>query len=247
MNLVLLEPGEVDGEGRAVLRDERATHMRVVLGVAPGRSVRIGLRNGPLGEAAVEAVQDEAVVLRCRFGAAPPRPEDVLLLAVPRPKVLQRLLEHATAMGFGRIVLFRSWRVEKSHLQSQVMSPDGRAPHLGRGLQQGVRTHEPAVAFFPLFRPFVEDHLPELGLPEHRFVAHPGAAGAAGHRLPAAAPFALCLGPEGGFLPYEVAQLQARGFRPLGLGPHPLRTETALPALWGQLDLLRQQQREGQP
>ena len=56
--------------------------------------------------------------------------------------------------------------------------------------------------------------------------------------------FALALGPDGGFVPFEVEQLALRGFLPTALpagpaGLHPLRTESALSALWAQLDLLR--------
>nr|MBP8302278.1 16S rRNA (uracil(1498)-N(3))-methyltransferase [Planctomycetota bacterium] len=53
-------------------------------------------------------------------------------------------------------------------------------------------------------------------------------------------PVALALGPDGGFLPYEVEQLHAHGFFAVHCGSHPLRTESALSVLWGQLDLLRQ-------
>jgi 16S rRNA (uracil1498-N3)-methyltransferase len=38
---------------------------------------------------------------------------------------------------------------------------------------------------------------------------------------------ALMVGPEGGFAPEEVAAAKACGFRPVGLGPRILRTETA--------------------
>jgi RsmE family RNA methyltransferase len=45
------------------------------------------------------------------------------------------------------------------------------------------------------------------------------------------------LGPEGGFIPDELAALENIGFRPIGLGPRILRTETALAALVGRLYL----------
>ncbi|GAB4158583.1 MAG: hypothetical protein Fur0037_26060 [Planctomycetota bacterium] len=58
-------------------------------------------------------------------------------------------------------------------------------------------------------------------------------------RLAPGEPFALLLGPEGGLIPYEVERLEQHGFLTVSLGPHPLRTENALAALHGQLDLLR--------
>ena len=61
---------------------------------------------------------------------------------------------------------------------------------------------------------------------------HVGSTGYDGHAN-------LALGPDGGLLPYEVDKLGEAGFEAITMGPHALRTETALAALWGQLDLLR--------
>jgi len=240
MNLLLLEPGEVQADGTCTLQGRRALHLREVLGVTRERKLRIGLRDGALGQGLVLGDDGEVVRLSCAFeAAAPARSEDALLLAVPRPKVLLRVLEHSAALGFSRIILFRSWRVEKSCLQSRAMQPEVQQEHLRLGLEQGMRTHLPEVRFFPLFRPFVEDHLDSLHLPALRCVGDPEGLPAAALGIAKMAPLALCLGPEGGLIQYELDQLAARGFRLLSLGPHPLRTETALAALWGQLDLLR--------
>ena len=196
--------------------------------------------NGHNGRAEVTTIGTGSVTLRldCRQPAV--CPTDVLLLAVPRPRILARMLQHAAALGFGRIVLFRSWRVDKSHLASRLLEPTIQRQHLLRGLEQSRRTIVPVVQFQPLFHPFVQDQLPRLPLPESRFCAHPRAlVSTADLRLERAAAIAVALGPEGGFVDYEVEQLAANGFLPVRLGPHPLRTESALSALWGQLDLLR--------
>jgi RsmE family RNA methyltransferase len=220
-----------------------------VLRVQPGAVVRAGIVGVARGHATVLAAEPDGVRLRvdCTELDDPrddplDRGQDVLLLAVPRPKVLARMLEHAAALGYRHIALFRSWKVEKSHLGSRALRPEVQREHLLLGLEQGQRTHLPEVHFFPLFRPFVEDQLAGLPLPAHRFCAHPAAATATAElRLSPGAPFALALGPDGGFLPYEVEQLAARGFLPVRLGSAPLRTESAFSALHGQLDLLRQQ------
>ena len=107
------------------------------------------------------------------------------------------------------------------------------------GLEQSGRTVLPHVHTFDLFKPMVEDALPELDLPVQRFVAHPRAATPTAQLAALRGPFTLALGPDGGFVDYEVDKLQAAGFHPISMGPHALRTETALAALWGQLALLR--------
>ena len=61
MNLILLDPGDVDAAGIARLTDVRATHIARVLHATPGQQVRIGLTNGPFGLAMVESVEGDAI------------------------------------------------------------------------------------------------------------------------------------------------------------------------------------------
>jgi 16S rRNA (uracil1498-N3)-methyltransferase len=243
VNFLLLAPDEVGDEGFVALHGARAAHVRTVLRASPGQELRAGLLGGRLGQATVLAVTADEVQLRCAlpFVVPPPAGDDVLLLAVPRPKVLLRLYAHAAALGFARLVLFRSWRVEKSHLQSKALQPAAQRAMLLAGLEQAGRTTLPCVQFFPLFKPMVEDALAAMALPPARFVAHP-AAPTPTHALayPGRTPFALAIGPDGGFLPYEVDALAKHGFLPVRCGSAPLRTETALAVLAGQLALLRE-------
>lgn len=246
MNFLLLEPDEFAGDGDSVIRGRRAEHLRTVLHAAVGTTLRVGVINGQLGTATVTSLAANQASLRIELLEQPPPLRDTLLLAVPRPKVLMRMLAHAAAMGFARIVLFRSWRVDKTWMQSRALTTKVQREQLLLGLEQAGRTQLPELLRFDLFKPMVEDELPGLDLPHPRFVAHPYAATPT-HQL-AATPvtsgnqqgFTLAIGPDGGFLPYEVDKLIEAGFHAISCGPHALRTETALAALWGQLDLLRQ-------
>jgi RsmE family RNA methyltransferase len=238
MNLLLVEPAELRG-GVVRLGGRRARHLREVLRAAPGERVRVGVVEGGTGYGVVEHSDDQEVVLRCTIDApGAPRPEDTLLLAVPRPKVLRRCLIDAAALGFGRVLLFRSWRVDKSHLGSHALAPETLREALVLGCEQGARTRLPQLEVFPLFRPFVEDQVDRLLPGGLRCVLHPGA----GPRLQglrgARPPFHVAIGPEGGLLPFEVDLFAARGFLPLSMGPHPLRVEAAIASAHGQLSLL---------
>ena len=243
VNLLLLEPNEIRDDGTVSLKDRRADHLRTVLKATKGRIVQAGILDGPMGRAEVLAVENDEVVLRPDCDEPSPVARDVLLLAVPRPKVLLRMLELAAALGFSDIVLLRTWRVDKSHLGSQALDPVVQGAHLRLGLEQARRTQLPRVRTFLRFRPFVEDDLPHLDLPAHRFCAHPFATVATRElALTKNAPIAVAVGPEGGFLTWEVEQLAAAGFLPVRLSQHPLRTEAALAAMHAQLDLLRDRQ-----
>ncbi len=240
MNVLLLEADELAAAGTCVLTGRRADHLRTILRVEVGSTVRAGVLNGALGTATVQSMEPEAITVLVSLEDQPKPLADVLLLATPRPKVLMRMLGHAAAMGFARIVLFRSWRVDKSWMQSRAFEPAVQKEQLMLGLEQAGRTQLPEVLRYDLFKPMVEDHLKALDLPQLRYVAHPAAATPT-HQLEVPnTPLCLAIGPDGGFLPYEVDKLREFGCEPISCGPHSLRTETALATLWGQLDLLRQ-------
>jgi 16S rRNA (uracil1498-N3)-methyltransferase len=239
MNLLLLRPEEASDPEEVCLSDRRAGHIRDVLRASPGRQLRCGILDGPLGDAEVLSIDATQVVLRLRLDeAAPTRPSDVLLVAAPRPKVLRRLVADATALGYGTIVVFRSWHVDRSHLESRSVTPGALEESALEGLEQARRTWRPRLLFEPLFRPFVEDRLDGIAPPSHRYVAHP----AAEEPLVAHPPegsFALAIGPERGFTAFEIELLGSCGFRAVHAGPHPLRVETATTALTAQLQVLR--------
>lgn len=225
------------------LEGRRARHLREILDVQPGSRVRTGVINGALGEAEVVGVAAESVTLKCVFqDTVPPAPRDVLLMALPRPKVLARALEHAASLGFGKVVIFRSRRVVKSHFDSHVLQPDSLRAHLIAGLEQARRTHLPQLQLFPRFRPFVEDDLEGIATASNRYLADPDAEQPLCSENLVSAPLTLVLGPEGGLIPHEVEAFATRGFHVVNAGPHPLRVEAALSYISGQLMVLRERQ-----
>jgi 16S rRNA (uracil1498-N3)-methyltransferase len=240
MNLLLLGADELDEHGRTWIDGPRAQHLVRVLGVKAGQALRAGRLDLDLGLALVLAVEPRRVHLEytAREAAKAGR-ERCLLLAIPRPKVLSRCLEHASALGFTRIVLLRSARVEKSHLQSHKLSATDIEPHLIAGLEQGMRVTLPDVHVFDRFKPFVEDRLNELVLSRQRFVAHPHCETSLGELPSFAADYCVAIGPEGGWVPFEIDALCAQGFTAVRAAMGPLRVESALSYLTGQLDLVQ--------
>jgi RsmE family RNA methyltransferase len=239
VNLILLEPGEVSAGGDVTLSDERAKHLLTVLHAVPGDCVRVGIIDGPRGSATVQSSVGETVNLRCSYEPdLPERPKVDLLLALPRPKVMRRLWAQISASGVGRIVLTNAERVERDYFDARILTPDCYRPLLIEGLQQARDTRLPAVSIHKRFKVLVEDELDALfetgGL---RLVADPSArqsvaAAVAEHvRDSRAQRTLIAIGPEGGWNAFEIALLEAHGFRRVGMGPRTLRTDTACIAL----------------
>jgi RsmE family RNA methyltransferase len=190
-----------------------------------------------MGTAEVVSVSAGEVVLRPALQRDPPPPSPVsLLLALPRPKILRKVLQAAASMGVKRIALLGSYRVEKSYFSSPLLAPAAIREQLLLGLEQGGDTVLPEVMVRRRFKPFVEDEL-EVCLPERvRWLAHPG--GAPLESLDGRDDRAvLAIGPEGGWTPYEAEELRRRGFAAFSLGPRVLRVDAAVPYAVGQAEL----------
>lgn len=233
MNLILLESTELDERGSVMLTDHRALHLLAVLKVQPGRDVRIGLLDGPIGTGRVTTLADEGVRLQCTFGETPPRPPVDLLLAVPRPKVLRRIWAQIAALGVGRVFLTNAARVERNYFDTHLLDPRGYRPLLIEGLQQARDTRVPLVSVHRQFRVLVEDELGALADPALRLVADPGSTEPIERAIaPVSDPrVLLAIGPEGGWNAFELDLLRAHGFHGVGLGPRTLRSDTACVAL----------------
>jgi RsmE family RNA methyltransferase len=233
MNLILVREEELAPGNIVALSDERARHILRVLEASAGATVRVGLLDGPLGFATVVRVESERVVLSCVFGERPPEaPRLDLLLALPRPKVLNRLWPQLAALGVGRIVIANAAKVERCYFDSHVLSPEVFTPRLVEGLQQARDTRLPQVLVRRRFKPFMEDELDALFPEGLRLAADPGAKQRIGDVLPppggeAPVRVLLAVGPEGGWVPFELELLRARGFEIVGMGSRTLRTDTA--------------------
>jgi 16S rRNA (uracil1498-N3)-methyltransferase len=239
MNLILLTARDLAPDGSATLTDRRAEHLLQVLKVQVGSRVRVGVLNGPQGQGEVTSLDARCVTVRCTLTEPPPvGAGDTLLLGVARPKVLLRCLEHAAALGFARIVLFRSRRVEKSHLLSHALDPEVYTAHLCRGLEQARRTQLPELSLVPRFRQLLEQVVPSLPM-ANRFVADADAAEEAPLSEVTALPLCLVIGPEGGLIDHELERFAEQGFRAVHTGRQPLRVESALSYVTGQLRAAR--------
>lgn len=236
MNLILLDPAELIEPDLAFLTDtRRLTHLRDVHRAQVGDTLTVGLLDGQMGRARLETLTPQTVTLRIEtLNTPPPAPLPVhLVLALPRPRMLARSLEHVTALGVKEITLLHTKRVEKSYWQSPELKEEKIHQHLVLGLEQARDTVLPRITLCKGFRAFLDDQLPELLQTRQGLVAHPGMANACPRGVSAST--LLMVGPEGGFIAWEVEQLLERGCQGIHLGERILRVETAVTALLSRL------------
>ncbi len=234
MNLLLFTEADRLDAGRIAVSDRRLRHLLEVHRAAAGDSIRVGELGGNMGGGNILEIDATRAVIEVRPDSAPPEKLPVeLVLALPRPKMLRRILRTVAECGVPRLHLVNSYRVEKSYWQSPALAPDSVREYLLQGLEQSRDTVLPEVASHRLFRPFVEDTLPHLLQGRRGLLAHPGEYPPCPRELDE--PTLLVIGPEGGFIPYEVEKLEQAGCRTVSLGPRILRVETAVTSLLGRL------------
>ena len=231
MNLLLVAPHEVDATGRCSIADDRAAHLRSVLKVEVGSTVRAGIAGVGVGSATVLADDGAAIALQLVVGPPPPGLAVELILAIPRPKVITRTVEIAASFGIPRLDLTNAWRVEKSYLDSPRLVDAALVAAAWRGAAQGATTHVPEIAVHRRLMGLFERTWDLPGL-----IAHPGAPPIETVAQPG--PCVLAIGPEGGWIQRELDTFVARGFQPVSFGAPILRVEAAVAAALAQLMMI---------
>ena len=234
MNLILLFKDDFIDENKVRLEGRRFRHILEVHRPVKGDELRVGLAGGLTGPGRITAITGDLLEMDVTLINRPPASLPLnLILALPRPKVLRRVLLSVTAIGVKRIFLLNSYRVEKSFWQSPVLKPESIQRQLVLGLEQARDTILPEVFLRPFFKPFAEDEAPALIKNTLPLIAHPGAQEPCPRDV--RQPVTLAIGPEGGFIQYEVDKLTSCGFHAVHLGERILNIEAAVPSLISRL------------
>lgn len=234
MNIVLLNANQDCSSDIWSIEDQRQIkHLNQHLQLTVGDTLKVGVRDGQRYLTEVQSITAQQIMLRpIQTESVPNKVPVHLILALPRPKVLRRMIMDAVTLGVERISLIHSYRVDKSYWQSPFLQQ--LDDYVTLGLEQAGDTIVPEIQLYKRFKPFVEDVLPTL-ISEQRpaYVAHPYAEQSMPHAI--AHGCNLIVGPEGGFIPYEIELLKKNGCQAMSLGNRILRTETAVSNILGRL------------
>ncbi len=245
MNIILAETAELV-DRQLTLTDYRAEHIVKVLRAEIGDRLRVGLINGMRGYGTIVALQKKfpfSVSFDVDLSEPPGAlPSLDLILALPRPIMLKRVLSQVTALGVGTIHLINANRVEKSFWEAGLLQPQEYRQHLLHGLEQAVDTRLPEIRLHTKFKPFVEDFCPSL-VGDYRYLLLADPAGE--HRLvnvvgEKSGRILLAVGPEGGWVPYELQKFREQGFLSCSIGERILKVDTAIIALHASITTARE-------
>jgi len=174
------------------------------------------------------------------------RPRISLILALPRPLALGRLLPMIAQMGVQDLVLTQTQKVPKEYFGSHLFrKPEEIRKALIEGLCQAADVQIPTVTVVKRLKPFVEDDLEDM-FPKNewaRVIAHPQRKdGIPALRMGQISfpenvsgdqkKIVLAVGPEGGWAePFELDMFRDHGFQQVTLGSRILRSDVAVISL----------------
>ncbi len=264
VNLLLLAADEVGPSDLVRLSGRRANHLVKVLGVTVGQCVRAGVVGRGRVSATVTAISGLEVTLRIgTVDMTEPSGIDIdVIVAIPRPKVISRMLFALASLGVRRVDLVNAWKVDKSYLLSPKLSDAEMAQELWLGCEQGAQTRLPAVEVHRFFATFAQTLLRKRMLEERPrcFVCHvdggvgldeawrhgsccPPPRGSSFAATRAHSPVCVAIGPEGGWIERELATFAELGFSRVHLVEGILRVDAACVAAVAQIELLARRSR----
>ena len=233
MNILLLEREQINNS-LAIVSGEKARHIRTILELKVGDSLRVGIINGKIGKGEIIDIEEHEVKILIQCDTLPPDPLDVtIILAMPRPKALRRILKTIASLGIKHIYLINCFKVEKSYWQTPLLSDTSVRKAFIQGLEQSKDSIMPRINIKKLFKPFIEDELPTIAHKTLKLLAHPK--GGVPCPTNITEPMTLAFGPEGGFTKFEVSQFVSEDFKQIHLGERILNIETAIPFTIGKL------------
>ena len=123
MNLLILKAEDISNNV-AHVTGRQLEHVFDIHNAKKGDTINVGLLNGPMGIGKILTIDNSKMSLALTLDLSPPKPLPLtMILALPRPKMLRRILQTISAMGVKELYLVNSSRVEKSYWQSPFLSP----------------------------------------------------------------------------------------------------------------------------
>lgn len=220
-------PGGLPATEELLVDGAEGRHAVDVLRLAPGERVRVGDGRGTVAEGEVLAAGPAGLRVRvdARLEVPAPRPEFVLVQALPKGDSGPLAVDLATELGVDRIVPWTAARCVTRWRDDRVAKGLARWRAAARAATKQARRPRLPEVTEPMTTRQVCGLLAEadLALVLHEQARRP----LTGLEVPAEGTVFVVVGPEGGLTDGEVVAFRAAGAQAVRLGPEVLRASTA--------------------
>ncbi len=219
---------------RIVLRGAVAHRVQHTLRLQPGCRVRVSDGDGTMVEAELDVFhrgEVEGAILHTDTLPPEPRPAVEIVQVLPKPALADRLIGPCTALG---VAAFRFARGDRTPVDTPAAGWEDRVARwrklASQAAEQSERGRVPTCAAYESLAACLAAAPADVRLVGEERTEAREAAHALRDGLAAAATVQTVqwiIGPEGGFSDRERQRFREWGLRPVSLGPHILRLETA--------------------
>ena len=113
MNIVLLDPRQTQNEVWSITSKRQLEHLHTHINLQVGDTLKVGIAEGARYLTKVLQVGPTAIHIQpIQQENVPQKLPVTLIVALPRPKVLRRLIMDAVTLGVEKIILIHSYRVD---------------------------------------------------------------------------------------------------------------------------------------
>lgn len=245
MNLIILLPEDKVNDNLFMINDYRSEHLLKIIKVNKNSIIQSGILNGDKGISKILDIDANKIYLDFSQDFALKTKEKYeidLICAMPRPQTLKKILSLCGTFEIRSLTLISSNRVEKSYYQSPLLEEAKLNHFLIEGLMQGKFTRLPKVKIFDKFKRFWDEEYNENLFPNFKksikLIAHPETTTTIYDNFENTLKnYMIVLGPEGGWIPFEIDYIKSKNFIPINLGTPVLRVENACNAVLSQFEL----------
>ena len=123
MNIILLRQNDFCiNDNNVSITDHRFDHIQTVLKSKVGDKLKVGIIGGNRGYGTIKKIESDKVVMDIYLNKEPlSRHNFDIVLSLPRPKMLRRILRIIAEFGVHKLHIVNSARVEKSYWQSPLL------------------------------------------------------------------------------------------------------------------------------
>jgi len=235
MNRVLINSSSIKENLYSIsdtrVREHIVNHLKLKI----GDTFKATLLEKGTGLAIIKEIKETEITVEMKTLDSPELPEIHLCVATSRPPTLKKIIEHGTSLGVTHFHFFKGELSDKSYSMSKVLEPTSMASLASLGLEQGAKNYK--LPQFENLDSFDKLSLPEtsncfiLSLEDRKLLSE--------QRIDINAPVILLIGSERGWTKKEENTFRERGFIPVFLSEHVLRTEIATFSALSQLEMIR--------